>query len=84
MNKSVFLLPDNPPTPRTLGCRLTTCFLPRPVCGTLTLETLDFPRLVSILSHLMLHSFFFFLTSAQFSFIHPLLTKSEVYISMWR
>lgn len=60
MNKSVFLLPDNPPTPRTLGCRLTTCFLPRPVCGTLTLETLDFPRLVSILSHLMLHSFFFF------------------------
>lgn len=61
MNKSVSLLPDNPPPHlRTLGCRLTTCSLPRPVSGILTLETLDFLRLVSILSHLKLYAFFFF------------------------
>lgn len=57
MNKSVSLLPDtpiHPPTPH-LGCRLTTCSLPRLGCE--TLESPNFPSLGSILSHLNLLAF---------------------------
>lgn len=62
MSESVSLLPDTPPSPPRPNpwVQLTTCSLPRPVCGTLTLETLDFPRFVSILSILKLYAFLFF------------------------
>lgn len=83
MSKSVSLLPDNPLHSRTLGCsRLTTCSLPRPVCGTLTLQTFDFPRLVSILSHLKLQAFFFFLKHLLSSRLYT--PFSEVCLRLWR